>query len=114
MAPSHRSESESFQSRGFGSAHYGRHTDEWLFGGFSLRDSVVRLLRRDTELPAANAVVVVMGPTGAGKSRFIREVTGEAVEVGDSLQSSRHLQICQRRKILIEELQLRKKSNHTI
>jgi hypothetical protein len=72
------------------------------------------LLRRDTELPAANAVVVVMGPTGAGKSRFIREATGEAVEVGDSLQSSRYLQIWQRRKILIEELQPRKKSNHTI
>jgi hypothetical protein len=112
MPISHRSESDGLRSKssrsgGFSSVHHGRHTDEWLFRGFSIRDSVVRLLRRDTELPAANAVVVVMGPTGAGKSRFIREATGEAVEVGDS-------QIWQRRKILIEELQPRKKSNHTI
>src|SRR5437868_6106913 len=52
------------------------------------RDSEVKLLRSDSELHAADAVVVVMGPTGAGKSRFIREATGEDVEVGHSFQSS--------------------------
>jgi ABC-type hemin transport system ATPase subunit len=57
------------------------------------RESEVKLLRSDTELPAADAVVVVMGPTGAGKSRFIREATGEDVEVGDSLQSSEQKQV---------------------
>lgn len=41
------------------------------------RESEVKLLRSDAELHAADAVVVVMGPTGAGKSRFIREATGE-------------------------------------
>lgn len=56
------------------------------------RESEVKLLRSDTELHAADAVVVVMGPTGAGKSRFIREATGEDVEVGDSLQSSEQKQ----------------------
>jgi ABC-type proline/glycine betaine transport system ATPase subunit len=61
------------------------HGNEWLFGGISVQDSVVRLLRKDTELPAANTVVIVMGLTGAGKSRFIREATGEAVEIRDTL-----------------------------
>jgi ATPase subunit of ABC transporter with duplicated ATPase domains len=51
------------------------------------RVSEVKLLRADAELLKADAVVVVLGPTGAGKSKFIREATSEDVEVGDSLQS---------------------------
>jgi transcriptional regulator with AAA-type ATPase domain len=58
-------------------------------GSHQKRDSEVKLLRAGAELPEADAVVIVMGPTGAGKSRFIREVTGEDVEVGDSLESGK-------------------------
>jgi ABC-type hemin transport system ATPase subunit len=55
------------------------------------RDSGVKLLRADAELLQADAVVIVLGPTGAGKSKFIREATGEDVEVGSKLESGRRL-----------------------
>jgi ABC-type hemin transport system ATPase subunit len=56
----------------------------------SKRQSGVKLLKSDTDLRTAEGVVVVMGPTGAGKSRFIREATGEYVAVGDTLESCKY------------------------
>lgn len=50
--------------------------------------SELNRLKSDEALKLARIVVVVMGPTGAGKSRFITEATGLDVEVGDSLHSS--------------------------
>ncbi|KAK7898062.1 hypothetical protein LTR67_004694 [Exophiala xenobiotica] len=50
-------------------------------------DSALSLLRNDSDLKDADMVAVVMGPTGAGKSRFIAEASGLRVDIGDSLQS---------------------------
>ena len=44
-------------------------------------------LKKDSDLKKADVVIVVMGPTGAGKSRLIREATGEDVGVSDKLGS---------------------------
>ena len=55
-------------------------------------------LKKDDDLKHAEVVIVVMGPTGAGKSRLIREASMEDVPVGDSLVSglsSRMLKQCQ-------------------
>ena len=58
-------------------------------GGISVEKSQSELtvLKKDNDLKQAKLVIVVMGPTGAGKSRFIKEATGENVPVGDSLKS---------------------------
>jgi predicted GTPase len=48
-------------------------------------ESEIQRLKGDGRLAKANMIIVVMGPTGAGKSRFIREATQLTVPVGDSL-----------------------------
>ena len=49
--------------------------------------SELTVLKKDNDLKNAELVIVVMGPTGVGKSRLIKEATGENVPVGDSLKS---------------------------
>ncbi len=58
-------------------------------GGISVEKSQSELtvLKKDNDLKQAELVIVVMGPTGVGKSRLIKEATGENVPVGDSLKS---------------------------
>jgi len=55
------------------------------------------LLKNDSDLKDADMVAVVMGPTGAGKSRFIAEASGAEIDIGDSLQSGR----CNRPRIQV-------------
>jgi hypothetical protein len=79
-------------------------------------DSALSLLRNDSDLKDADMVAVVMGPTGAGKSRFIAEASGLRVDIGDSLQSGRYN--CERIQIINEEIlmksaQKREPSKHT-
>ncbi|KIW84133.1 hypothetical protein Z517_03380 [Fonsecaea pedrosoi CBS 271.37] len=50
-------------------------------------ESALSLLKNDSDLKDADMVAVVMGPTGAGKSRFIAEASGLSVDIGDSLHS---------------------------
>lgn len=50
-------------------------------------------LKIDPDLKSADKIIVVMGPTGVGKSRFIKEATGDDVQVGDSLFSGRCTQL---------------------
>ena len=50
--------------------------------------SELTILKQDDDLKHAEVVIVVMGPTGAGKSRLIREASMRDVPVGDSLLSS--------------------------
>ena len=66
--------------------------------GYTLKKSPLALskLKSDDELKQADLVVVIMGPTGAGKSRLIREATGYDVDVSDSLKSGTLLsQFCE-------------------
>jgi len=37
-----------------------------------------------------DAIVAVMGVTGAGKSTFVANVTGQDVEIGDTLDSCKY------------------------
>jgi flagellar biosynthesis GTPase FlhF len=58
-------------------------------GDFSLEksESEVNRLKKDSDLQLANVIVVIMGPTGAGKSRLIKDATGQDVGVSDTLAS---------------------------
>ena len=70
--------------------------DDWA--AVEKSQSELTILKKDDDLKHAEVVIVVMGPTGAGKSRLIREASMEDVPVGDSLLSSlssRMLKQCQ-------------------
>jgi putative ribosome biogenesis GTPase RsgA len=43
------------------------------------------------DIQASDVVIAVMGMTGAGKSSFIRRMTGnKSIKVGETLQSGKH------------------------
>ena len=56
-------------------------------GSLNRTTSEVSALKTDADLRHADTIVVIMGPTGAGKSRFIEEATGETAGSSDGLVS---------------------------
>ena len=60
--------------------------DSWA-SSTAKTDSEITILKKDDDLKHAEVIIVVMGPTGAGKSRLIREASTRDVPIGNSLRS---------------------------
>jgi predicted GTPase len=56
---------------------------------FEKEDSHLSLLKNDSDLEKADMIIVVMGPTGAGRTRLICEANQSDLKVKDSLESSK-------------------------